>query len=114
MLSHAVLCCADRLSLSLPGRQPDLIKALGRRAPGLPLVVVLMHGGGLDVGWLQGLPSVKALLSVPFPGQVRCSRVENTFINLSLEMHLHLLMRGVGVLVWLSALHPGRRAASNL
>jgi hypothetical protein len=42
MLCRAVACvCADRLSLALPGRQPDLIKALARRAPGLPLVVVL-------------------------------------------------------------------------
>lgn len=70
-----VLCCAsvDRLSLELPGRQPDLIKALARRAPGLPLVVVLMHGGGLDVSWMLQIPAVKAILSVPFPGQVRCS-----------------------------------------
>lgn len=64
------LWCADRLSLDLPGRQPDLIKALARRAPDLPLVVVLMHGGGLDVAWMQAVPQVKAILSVPFPGQV--------------------------------------------
>jgi hypothetical protein len=59
------------MSLDLPGRQPDLIKALARRAPELPLVVVLMHGGGIDVEWMQQLPGVKSILSVPFPGQVR-------------------------------------------
>jgi hypothetical protein len=65
-------CCVfpDRLTLDLPGRQSDLIKALARRAPDLPLVVVLVHGGGLDVAWMQQIPAVKAILSVPFPGQV--------------------------------------------
>jgi len=69
---HIIICMlrVDRLSLELPGRQPDLIKALARRSPELPLVVVLMHGGGLDVAWMQAVPQVKAILSVPFPGQV--------------------------------------------
>lgn len=62
------------MSLDLPGRQADLIKALARRAPSLPLVVVLVHGGGLDVGWMQRVPQVKSIISVPFPGQV-CFRV---------------------------------------
>lgn len=73
MIMTRVLCyfvSSDRLSLDLPGRQSDLIKALARRAPNLPLVVVLVHGGGLDVAWMQQIPSVKAILSVPFPGQV--------------------------------------------
>lgn len=69
-----MLAVSDRLSLDLPGRQPDLIKALARRAPGLPLVVVLVHGGGLDVGWMQEVPAVRAILSVPFPGQVQEQR----------------------------------------
>jgi hypothetical protein len=76
VLCYCVLCAfADRLSLELPGRQPDLIKALARRAPGLPLVVVLMHGGSLDVAWMQRIPAVKAILSVPFPGQVSTAAV---------------------------------------
>lgn len=61
----------DRISLRLPGHQADLIKALDNRAPRVPLVVVLMHGGGLDVGWMKQVPSVKGIVSLPFPGQVR-------------------------------------------
>jgi hypothetical protein len=60
----------DRTSLRLPGHQADLIKALDNRTPNVPLVVVLMHGGSFDVAWMNQVPSVKGILSVPFPGQV--------------------------------------------
>lgn len=60
----------DRTDLHLPGRQADLIQALAKRAPGLPLVMVLMHGGGLDVGWVDRSRAVAAMLAVSFPGQV--------------------------------------------
>ena len=60
----------DRNDLALPGRQADLVKALASRAPGLPLVVLLMNGGGLDVGWMERLASVGAIMAVGFPGQV--------------------------------------------
>ncbi|KAF6262012.1 glycoside hydrolase superfamily [Scenedesmus sp. NREL 46B-D3] len=59
----------DRNNLDLPGRQADLVRALARRAPGLPLVVVLFNGGGLDVGWIDRLPAASAMLSAGFPGQ---------------------------------------------
>ena len=35
-----------------------------------PLVVVLVHGGPLDVEWLQTSPRVGAILTAWFPGQV--------------------------------------------
>lgn len=60
----------DRINLALPGRQGDLVKALATRAQGLPLVVVVMHGGGLDIGWMKDMSAVNALLAVGFPGQV--------------------------------------------
>jgi len=53
--------------------QADLVKALATRANGLPLVVVLMHGGGFDIDWMQKLPTVNAILAVGFPGQVGLS-----------------------------------------
>ncbi|KAF8063677.1 BXL3 [Scenedesmus sp. PABB004] len=59
----------DRTTLDLPGRQADLIKALALRAPGLPMAVVLMHGGGLDVGWMAAIPQVASMLALAFPGQ---------------------------------------------
>jgi hypothetical protein len=61
----------DRNNLDLPGRQADLIRALARRAPGLPVVAVLFNGGGLDVGWIDRMPAVSAMMAVGFPGQVR-------------------------------------------
>eukprot|EP00882_Tetradesmus_deserticola_P032521 GHRQ01036957.1.p2 GENE.GHRQ01036957.1~~GHRQ01036957.1.p2 ORF type:complete len:109 (-),score=33.98 GHRQ01036957.1:233-559(-) len=67
----------DRNNLDLPGRQADLVRALARRAPGLPVVVVLMHGGGLDVGWMDRLPAVSAMLAVGFPGQVGGSQCDS-------------------------------------
>jgi hypothetical protein len=63
----------DRNNLDLPGRQADLVRALARRAPGLPVVVVLFNGGGLDVGWIDRMPAVSAMLAAGFPGQVRRS-----------------------------------------
>jgi beta-glucosidase len=60
----------DRNNLDLPGRQADLARALARRAPGLPVIVVLFNGGGLDVGWIDRMPAVSAMLAVGFPGQV--------------------------------------------
>lgn len=64
----------DRNNLDLPGRQADLLRALARRAPGLPVVVVLFNGGGLDVGWIDRMPAVSAMMAAGFPGQVRNPR----------------------------------------
>jgi hypothetical protein len=64
----------DRNNLDLPGRQADLVRALARRAPGLPVVVVFFNGGGLDVGWIDRMPAVSAMLAVGFPGQVGAAK----------------------------------------
>ena len=36
-----------------------------------PIIVVLIHGGPLDVSWLEESPRVDAILSAWHPGQVR-------------------------------------------
>lgn len=61
----------DRADLLLPGRQLSLVQAVARRTA-TPLAVVLLHGGPLDVEWLQRSPRVAAILTAWTPGQV-CS-----------------------------------------
>lgn len=59
----------DRESLSLPGKQMDLAKALALRAPDVPIVLVVMNGGPVDVSWAQASPQVGAILAAGLPGQ---------------------------------------------
>ena len=59
----------DRLSLRLPGAQEVLAGQLQRKT-GTPLVVVLIHGGPLDVQQLEASNRVDAILTAWFPGQV--------------------------------------------
>lgn len=58
----------DRTSLSLPGVQEDLLKALVSQTT-TPIVLVLFHGGPIDVEWAQSNPQVVAILSCAYPGQ---------------------------------------------
>eukprot|EP00887_Chlorella_sp_A99_P002667 scaffold6.g2667.t1 len=58
----------DRRSLLLPATQLSLVQAAARRS-NATLVVVLVHGGPLDVSWLQQSPRVGAILTAWFPGQ---------------------------------------------
>lgn len=55
---------ASRSSLDLPGRQLDLVKAV--KATGTPVVVVLMNGRPLTIGWLA--ENVPAILESWFAG----------------------------------------------
>ncbi|KAG2501341.1 hypothetical protein HYH03_001131 [Edaphochlamys debaryana] len=57
----------DRTSLRLPGMQEDLIRAVA--LSGLPVVLVLVHGGPVDVAALLELEGVRAVLSAPYGGQ---------------------------------------------
>jgi len=61
----------DREVLTLPGRQMDLVKALAVRGPGVPVALVVMNGGPVDLSWAQGSAGVGAILAAGFPGQVR-------------------------------------------
>jgi beta-glucosidase len=55
---------SSRASLDVPGRQLDLIKAV--QATGKPLVVVLMNGRPLTIGWLAD--NASAILETWFAG----------------------------------------------
>ncbi|GAB4820706.1 hypothetical protein N2152v2_007752 [Parachlorella kessleri] len=68
----------DRRSLLLPGSQMDLIQAAAKRTS-TPLVVVLVHGGPLDVEWLQTSTRVGAILTAWFPGQGGASLADVLF-----------------------------------
>lgn len=59
----------DRRDLLLPGLQLNLVQAVARRTA-TPIVVVLVHGAPLDVGWLQASPRVSSILSIWTPAQV--------------------------------------------
>jgi hypothetical protein len=61
----------DREDLQLPARQQELLKTLVKRAPELPLVVVLLHGGALDIEWMVNHKNIAAIMSAGYPGQVR-------------------------------------------
>jgi hypothetical protein len=58
----------DRKSLGLPGAQASLVRAAASQTSAM-IVVVLIHGGPLDVSWMHASPRVGAILSSIFPGQ---------------------------------------------
>lgn len=62
----------DRRSLLLPGAQEAMALQLARMT-NTPLIVVLVHGGPLDVQVLEESERVGAILTSWFPGQVALS-----------------------------------------
>lgn len=59
----------DRSSLLLPGLQETLAENVARRTK-TPLVVILVHGGPVDVSWMQNSPRYGSILTAWYPGQV--------------------------------------------
>lgn len=59
----------DRRSLRLPGVQEVEAMQLARMT-NTPLIVVLIHGGPLDVQYLEESDRFDAILTAWFPGQV--------------------------------------------
>jgi hypothetical protein len=59
----------DRRSLELPGMQETFARLLARLTA-TPLIVVLVHGGPVDVAWLQESPRVDAILTAWYPGEM--------------------------------------------
>jgi len=55
---------ASRMMLDLPGRQLELLKAVG--ATGKPVVLVLMNGRPLDISWAN--QNIPAILEAWYPG----------------------------------------------
>lgn len=51
-----------------------------------PIIVVLIHGGPLDVSWLEESPRVDAILSAWHPGQVRFPYV---LLTAGVKKHAH-------------------------
>ena len=60
----------DRTDIGLPGLQLALVQMLARMTA-VPLVVILVHGGPLDIAWLEASNRVDAVLTTWYPGQVR-------------------------------------------
>ncbi|KAL3158805.1 hypothetical protein ABBQ32_011532 [Trebouxia sp. C0010 RCD-2024] len=58
----------DRSHLKLPGSQEEIIKAAAVNT-NTPIVVVLIHGGPLDVSWMEKSDRIGAIMSAWYPGQ---------------------------------------------
>ena len=59
----------DRRTIRLPGVQDVLAAEIGRLTD-TPIIVVLIHGGPVDVQQLQESHRIDAILTAWFPGQV--------------------------------------------
>ena len=68
----------DRRSLRLPGVQEVEAMQLARMT-NTPLVIVLIHGGPVDIQALQESSRFDAILTAWFPGQVACYSFHNLF-----------------------------------
>lgn len=58
----------DRSHIRLPGSQEEIIKAAAVNTDTL-IIVVLVHGGPLDVSWLEQSDRISGILSAWYPGQ---------------------------------------------
>nr|BBF89979.1 putative auxin-induced beta-glucosidase [Oryza rufipogon] len=58
----------DRASLLLPGRQAELISSVAKASKG-PVILVLMSGGPIDIGFAQSDPKIAGILWAGYPGQ---------------------------------------------
>jgi len=57
----------DRKTITMPGLQLDLVKALATQTT-TPIVVVLINGGPLAIEWLVANPRVEAIVEAWYPG----------------------------------------------
>ncbi|XP_040384644.1 probable beta-D-xylosidase 2 [Oryza brachyantha] len=58
----------DRASLLLPGRQAELISSVAKASKG-PVILVLMSGGPIDIGFAQNDRKIAGILWAGYPGQ---------------------------------------------
>lgn len=63
----------NRMDIMLPGMQPDLIAAVvsAAGARGVPIIMLVLSGGCLDLSEYESDPRVGAILWAGYPGQVR-------------------------------------------
>lgn len=59
----------DRVSILLPGKQMELIRAIGNISK-KPLILVLTGGGPIDVSFAKVDPLVSSILWLGYPGEV--------------------------------------------
>lgn len=61
----------DRRTLTLPGKQQQLILQVANSsaASKKPIVLVIMSGGPLDITFAQNLPQISSILWVGYPGE---------------------------------------------
>jgi len=59
----------DRVTISLPGVQDQLVTRVAECAKGKPVVVVVIAGGAVDLSKIKSNPNVSAILWAGYPGQ---------------------------------------------
>jgi beta-D-xylosidase 4 len=69
----------DRISIDLPAVQHQLAAAVG--AVGKPMVVVLLHGGSVDVSPERDSPGVGAILDAGYPGMLGGTVIAQTLLG---------------------------------
>ncbi|PIA36575.1 hypothetical protein AQUCO_03300044v1 [Aquilegia coerulea] len=58
----------DRVNLSLPGYQEQLINQTAMVAKG-PVILVILSAGGIDIGFAKGNPSISSIIWAGYPGE---------------------------------------------
>jgi beta-glucosidase len=69
----------DRTSLALPGAQQALMEKVAAAAKGRPLVLVLLNGSALSIGWADA--NVAAIVEAWYPGQAAGTAVADVLFG---------------------------------
>lgn len=101
----------SRISLDLPGNQPELLRALA--ATGKPLVLVLANGRPLSVNWAA--KHVPAIVELFFPGEnAGAALADVLFGDYNPSGRLAITIpRSVGQIQFNFPAHPGSQAKDN-
>lgn len=65
----------DRVNITLPGMQNDLIDATAKAANGKPIVAIMFSGSALDVSMLKADKRIGAIMWVGYPGEAGGSAI---------------------------------------
>ncbi|CAH2221934.1 probable beta-D-xylosidase 5 [Pelobates cultripes] len=71
----------DRVDLSFPGHQADLLRDAVGSAAGRPVILLLFNAGPLDVSWAQSSDGVQAILECFFPAQASGIAIAKTMVG---------------------------------
>lgn len=72
----------DRMNLSLPGFQNDLLKDAVAAAAGRPTILLLFNAGPLDITWAKQSDGVHAIIECFFPAQATGVAIANMLLNM--------------------------------